>query len=190
MVGPVLEFVTQNIAIVSLIATITLAFIGYLATYANIRILARKKDQLELVNKRLNEFYGPLYVATQAGRIAFRSLLDKLGKTAIFEEGKDPSQEELEEWYRWARTVFMPLNDVREKVIIEKAYLIVEEQMPDCLLQFVTHVAGFKAVLAKWDKGDFSEKHSLINFPATLEEYVKRSYEELKHQQARLLKSL
>ena len=39
-------------------------------------------------------------------------------------------------------TIFMPLNDVREKVIIEKAHLIVEEQMPQCLLDFVTHVVG------------------------------------------------
>jgi hypothetical protein len=39
-------------------------------------------------------------------------------------------------------TIFMPLNDIREKIIIEKAYLIVEEQMPRCLLDFVTHVVG------------------------------------------------
>jgi len=142
------------------------------------------------VNKRLNEFYGPLYIATQAGRIAYQSLLKKLGKKAVFEEGKETSQKELDEWYIWMRTVFMPLNDLRERVIIENAHLIVEEQVPDCLLQFVTHVVGFKAVLAKWDNDDFSEKHSLIHFPPALEEYVTRSYTELKHQQTRLLKSL
>jgi len=29
-------------------------------------MLARRKDKLELVNRRLNEFYGPLYIALQA----------------------------------------------------------------------------------------------------------------------------
>jgi hypothetical protein len=82
--------------------------------------------------------------------IAYQSLLTKLGKSAVFEEGKEPSQNELDEWYVWVKAVFMPLNDLREKVIIEKAYLIVEEEMPTCLLEFVTHVVGFKAVLAKW----------------------------------------
>ena len=44
--------------------------------------------------------------------------------------------------------IFMPLNDIREKIIIENAHLIVEEQMPQCLLEFVTHVVGYKALLA------------------------------------------
>ena len=40
---------------------------------------ARRPPQL--VNQRLNEFYGPLYVATVAGNIAYRALLEKQGKT-------------------------------------------------------------------------------------------------------------
>jgi hypothetical protein len=184
----ILEWLARNTAVASLIATIILAFIGYMVTYVNNRLLARKKDQLELVNKRLNEFYGPPYIATQAGRIAYQSLAKELGKSAVFEG--ELSKEELNEWYIWVKAVFVPLNDLREKVIIENAHLIVEEQMPDCLLQFVTHVVGYKAVLAKWAVDDFSEKHSLINFPATLDDYVTRSYTELKHQQTRLLKRL
>ena len=42
---------------------IVLAFVGYLATAWSARMLARRKDKLEQVNRRLNEFYGPLYVA-------------------------------------------------------------------------------------------------------------------------------
>ena len=36
----------------------------------------------------------------------------------------------MKEWTLWMTTIFMPLNDIREKVIIEKAHLIIEEQMP------------------------------------------------------------
>jgi hypothetical protein len=50
--------------------TILLASIGYLATFLSARMLARRKDKLEMVNRRLDEFYGPLYVASQAGNIA------------------------------------------------------------------------------------------------------------------------
>ena len=45
--------------------TVILAFVSYLATYLSAQVLARRKDKLELVNRRLNEFYGPLYVASQ-----------------------------------------------------------------------------------------------------------------------------
>src|SRR3984957_7366238 len=68
--------VLQNAAIL----TILLAFAGYLMTFLSARMLARRRDKLKLVNKRLNEFYGPLYVASEAGNIAYRSLLKRQGK--------------------------------------------------------------------------------------------------------------
>lgn len=70
----------QNAAVL----TIVLAFAGYLVTFLSTRMLARRTDMLKLVNMRLNEFYGPLYVASQAGNIAYRSLLKKQGKTQSF----------------------------------------------------------------------------------------------------------
>jgi len=165
--------------------TILLAFVGYLATAWSAKMLARRKDKLEQVNRRLNEFYGPLYVASQAGNIAYRSLLKKQGKTQSF----PILDSEMKEWMLWMTTIFMPLNDIREKIIIEKAYLIVEEQMPHCLLDFVTHVVGYKAVLAKWAEGDYSERRSTIGWPPEFDIYVERSYAALKAQQTHLLHS-
>jgi len=171
----------QNAAVL----TVLLAFIGYLATFLSARMLARRKDKLELVNRRLNEFYGPLYVASQAGNIAYRSLLKKQGKSQSF----PILDSEMKEWMLWMTTIFMPHNDVREKIIIEKAYLIVEEQMPQCLLDFVTHVVGYKAVLGKWAEGDFAERRSTIGWPPEFDIYVERSYAALKAEQTRLLQS-
>jgi hypothetical protein len=165
--------------------TILLAFVGYLGTFLSARMLARRKDKLEMVNRRLDEFYGPLYVASQAGNIAYRSLLNKQGKTQSF----PILDSEMKEWMLWMTTIFMPLNDVREKIIIEKAYLIVEEQMPHCLLDFVTHVVGYKAVLSKWSEGDYSERRSTIGWPPEFDVYVTRSYAALKAEQTRLLHS-
>jgi len=163
--------------------TVVLAFVGYLATFLSTRMMAQRADMLRLVNKRLNEFYGPLYVASQAGNIAYRSLLKKQGKT----QSEPILDSEMKEWVLWMTTIFMPLNDVREKIIIEKAYLIVEEQMPRCLLDFVTHVVGYKSVLAKWADGDFSERRSTIGWPPEFDGYVERSYKALKAEQLRLL---
>ena len=165
--------------------TILLAFIGYLATAWSAKMLARRKDKLEQVNRRLNEFYGPLYVASQAGNIAYRSLLKKQGKTQSF----PILDSEMKEWMLWMTTIFMPLNDIREKIIIEKANLIIEEQMPHSLLEFVTHVVGYKAVLAKWAGGDYSERRSTIGWPPEFDAYVERSYAALKAEQTRLLHS-
>jgi hypothetical protein len=177
------SFSNPNLLQNAAILTIVLAFIGYLATFLSARMLARRKDELDLVNKRLNEFYGPLYVASQAGNIAYRSLLSKQGKTQ-----SDPiTDEEMKDWVLWMTTIFMPLNDTREKIIIEKAYLVVEEQMPRCLLDFVTHVVGYKAVLSKWAQGDYTERRSTIGWPPEFDNYIERSYKALKADQTRLI---
>src|SRR5215469_16278098 len=105
--------ILQNAAIL----TILVAFAGYAITFLSAHMLARRRDKLDLDNKRLNEFYGPLYVASEAGNIAYRSLLDKQGKM----QSEPIRDEDLKEWILWMRTVFIPLNDVREKIIIDKA---------------------------------------------------------------------
>jgi hypothetical protein len=180
------SFLVSNSLQNAAVLTVILAFAGYLVTFMSTRMLELRRDKLDLVNKRLNEFYGPLYVASQAGNIAYRSLLKKQGKT----QSEPILDEEMKEWVLWMTTIFMPLNDVREKIIIEKAYLIVEEQMPHCLLDFVTHVVGYKAVLAKWADGDYSERRSTIGWPPEFDAYVTRSYNALKAKQTLLLHSL
>jgi hypothetical protein len=169
----------------AVVLTIVVAFTGYAITFLSAHMLARRRDKLELVNKRLNEFYGPLYVASEAGNIAYRSLLNKQGKT----RSEPITDADLKDWVLWMRTIFIPLNDIREKIIIEKAHLIVEEQMPQCLLDFVTHVVGYKAVLRKWADGDFSERRSTIGWPPEFDVYVRKSYAALKAEQMRLMHS-
>jgi len=171
--------ILQNAAIL----TVLVAFSGYALTFVSAHMLARRRDKLELVNKRLNELYGPLYVASEAGNIAYRSLLKKQGKT----QSEPITDEDLKDWVLWMRTIFYPLNEIREKIIIDKAHLIVEEKMPQCLLDFVTHVVGYKAVLRKWADGDFSERRSTIGWPPEFDLYVRTSYAALKAEQMRLM---
>ncbi len=165
------------------VLTIILAFAGYLVTFTFTQMMARRADRLKLVNQRLNEFYWPLYVATVAGNIAYHALLEKQGKKTCH----PIRDEDMKEWVLWMTTIFMPLNDVREKIIIANAHLIIEEQMPRCLLDFVTHVVGYKAVLAKWADGNYAERRSTIGWPPEFDSYVERSYQSLKAEQTRLM---
>jgi hypothetical protein len=173
--------ILQNAAIL----TVILALSGYVITSLSAHMLARRQDKLRLVNERLNEFYGPLYVASEAGNIAYRSLLTRQGK----EKSEPIRDSEMKEWMLWMTTIFMPLNNIREQIIIRKAHLIVEEKMPQCLLDFVTHVVGYKAVLSKWAEGDTTERRSTIGWPPEFDVYVRESYAALKSEQTRLMHS-
>jgi hypothetical protein len=50
-------------------------------------------------------------------------------------------------------------------------------------------VVGYKAVLAKWAEGDYSERRSTIGWPPEFDLYVERSYNALKARQTQLLHS-
>ena len=180
----------MDLQIATLIVTIALAFAGYLITYLNNLRLNNRKEQLDLVTKRINEFYGPLYIASKAGETAHRSLLEKLGRTNkedLFSFDSPPSEKELAEWRVWMESVFLMLNEFREKLILENAHLIREEKMPAILLRFVTHASAYRAMLKRWEMGDFSEYNPSVPFPTELTEYATNSYNELKTEQLRLI---
>ena len=178
----------MSLQLLSILVTIALALTGLVVTYIVQLRLARRKEYLDLVNLRLNEFYGPLYVSSKASAIAFDALCHKLGRDYVFEVRSRPNESEMREWKIWLPEVLMPLNDFREDLILRKSYLIREREIPDCLLQFVAHTAAYKAVLKKWQDDDFSEFLSIIDFPDELNAYAARSYDELKREQMALIR--
>ena len=175
----------------SLIITVLLALSGYLITRQIQIRLSQRKDRLELINKRINEFYGPLYIALQDSLRSYQALLTKLHRQeSFFEHGKQPTEDEMRQWRIWVEHVLMPLNLRVETIILEHAYLIREQAVPECLLQFVTHVSAYKAVLKCWEAGDFSEWTSIISFPMKLNAYAAEAYAELKEEQLKLIGKL
>jgi hypothetical protein len=61
---------------------------------------------------------------------------------------------------------------------------------PTCILEFVTHVAAYRAVVAKWTAGDYTEWDSVIDYPESLHAYAKSMYIELKTEQLSLIGKL
>jgi hypothetical protein len=163
--------------------TILLAYFAYWSGRRKELELARWKEQLNLINERMSKFYGPLYVSSDAGTKAFEALQLRLfsGESDIL----SPAQQE--EWRIWVKEVFMPLNIAREEIILQNAYLIREEETPECLLTFMAHVSSYKGLLKKWEVGDFSEQFPIIRFPKELDTYARTSYHELKNEQLRLI---
>ena len=177
---------------IGLVVTVILALVGYFATYYYNLRLTKKQQELDLTNRRMNEFYGPLYISSETGRMSYEAILRKFGrKDSVFgEEGRPPTEAELVEWRLWVKHVFMPINEYNERLILEKAHLIREQVMPQCLLDFVTHVSSYKPLLQHWENGDFSNHAPIIDFPIAFDEYAATSYAELKAEQLRLIGTL
>ena len=172
-----------------LIVTIALALLGYFATYLNNLRLAKRADKLKFVTAQIDELYGPLYVITQTGQILFQALLFKgIKKNRLTESEDSPdSADEASDWRIWVQEVFQPLNEQLEHIITNKAHLIIEQEMPQCLKRFLAHSAGYKAVIKKWRAGDFTDNSSVIHFPTEIEEYAEISFLKLRKQQRKLI---
>jgi hypothetical protein len=77
-----------------------------------------------------------------------------------------------------------PIHPAYE-VIINKAYLLIEDEMPQCLLDFCAHKAGYDVVIERWKQGDYTEHLSVVRHPGdALLDYLQRSFIELKRKQA------
>jgi hypothetical protein len=175
----------------TIIVTVALAFAGYLATYFNSLRLAEREAKLTRVNQQLSDFYGPLFALMESNGRTY----DTFSETYARPDGRDPflhdtppTEHELAEWRIWATTVFIPNVQAMREVIVAKADLLIEEQMPEVLLQLCAHVSSYEVTAARWAEGDYKEHLSLIHFPGReLREYISGRFALLKREQARLL---
>lgn len=166
------------------LATALSGVVGYFIKSVHDRKQQRRREPLDLLNKRIEEFYGPLYFRVEAGQRACLALLKKPGKDSV---EKDATEDDLKEWRAWVVNVFHPGNLQIEKIIIEKSYLIVEDRIPDCLVAFITHFSGYKVLIDKWNNKDFDQNFSAIDFPKNMKKYVHEAYRKLKSEQLQLI---
>lgn len=178
--------ITALLQTVPFIIPVIVALLGYALTKRKELELTSRRERLELINSRLNTFYGPLYVLTQVARMSYEAWIEKVGGREVFEQ-ETLDESSLREWQIWVENIFVPMFNVSEDLILKNAHLIREEGFPDSLLRFVMHASLYKAMLVKWKQDDFREHLPKIGYPTELNDYAERSYLELKHEQLMLI---
>ena len=175
--------------VASLAVTLAVALAGFLATYFNGLRLAQRKDRLDRVNRQLSELYGPLLALVSASSRSWEAFRSRYRTTtwSYWDPATPPTKEEEQAWRQWMRHVFMPLNERMMELVVTKADLLETPTMPDCLLRLAAHVAAYRAFIAQWDEGNFSQHKSIINFPPDLLDYATHTFAKLKEEQQGLL---
>lgn len=175
----------------TVIVTVGLAFVGYLTTYLNGLRLAERQARLTRVNQQLSDFYGPLFALMEANSRTYDTFSEEYARPDgrdPFRHDTPPNEQELAEWRTWATTVFIPNIKAMRDVVVTKADLLIEEEMPQALLQLCAHVSGYEITAARWAQGNYEQHLSLIPFPGReLREYTRDRFTRLKSEQAQLL---
>ena len=171
-------------AVVAASAAICIAVLGALLSYASTRRLHRAKARLDRLNAQLQEFYGPLYAIFQAEHIAHLKFVDTLrpGSSTLFAPDVPPlNDDELALWRLWAQSTHQHRSSRAYEVIIGKAHLLIEDEMPPSLLTFCAHKAGYDVLIKRWKQQDYSEHLSVVRHPGDeLRDYLRESFTRLK----------
>ena len=170
----------------------SVALIGYLTTYFNNLLLAQRRDRLDRVNAQLSGFYGPLLALRSAEEATWQAFR----KNHRLHLPPDPwadflttnsDSDEAKKWRLWITEVFMPLNIRMMEIITTNTHLIEEPEMPQCLLDLCAHVEGYRPIVKQWANNDFTYNKPVVLFPDEVDEYIRRSFRDLKADQALLL---
>lgn len=180
----------MNVETLASLGAIGVALVGFIVTYAMSLRLAVRKDQLDRVDRQLRDLYGPLFSLNRASGEVYRAFRQewRTGVQGYWSNPVPPTEAEAAAWRLWMVEVFFPLISRMKDLVIWHADLIDETEMPPCLLELVTHVSTYQAVLRAWQDGDHSRHTSMLPYPRkTITEYLERRYAELKERQAELL---
>jgi hypothetical protein len=183
---------TEAVALVGVVA----AVLGYFVTYLTNLRLAQRNDRLERINHQLSEFYGPLLALTQSSGQSWQAFKTRYrpGSGSYWRNDPPPTEEDAAAWRLWMTTVFMPMHQQMMELVLNRAHLIEEPEMPACLLDLCAHVHGYQAILKDWETGEISVERedniSVVNFPGQeLAVYAAAAFSRLKAEQAELLGS-
>lgn len=173
-----LGLTSDQLQLAAILATVTVAFVGYIVTYSNSLRLKRLDAQYEFVTAQLRDLYGPLFALTSANSrtwAAFRRVF-RPGRR-MFTDPSDPmTEDEIKKWSYWVTHVFQPSNRRMKQIIEANAHLFDERQLPTCVLDFLGHAYMFELVVANWQSGDYSILFTPIPYPKQIDVYVEQEY--------------
>jgi hypothetical protein len=158
------------------------------------------------IDRQLSDLYGPLYTLYETGEVYWFTFVDEHSNDrsvprefrAFFPEpGRPfpvPSKSQLEEYRLWMSSVFSPINERMEQIMVNQGELIAGRKIPECFQEFCVHVAGNRLAAARWTKAvepnDLSVEDHKAGFShpgPRLSEYLRAAYTVLKDTRKKIL---
>ncbi|MFB8172633.1 hypothetical protein ACFC60_32270 [Kitasatospora purpeofusca] len=177
-------------ALITASASILIALIAYLMNHRGEIQRSSHQAQLEWVNSQPRELYGPLLVLSETNERSWKAFRAKYlpPQSERIPESR-LSSPDRERWSRWVSSSFAPSAQKMRDMILEHGDLIIEDDIPDIVLEFCAHASSYDTRVVSNDTLG-TEDDLLIRHPGNdFLNYVRASYRDLKNRQAILMKS-
>jgi hypothetical protein len=174
------------------IVAAAVSIVGWVTNYILTGRDERRKKQLDVsqayLESQLTELYGPLAFLIQESRTTHQDMLRSLGRTELFEQGRELTDDELKLWLFWIENDILPRNEKIKELLTSKTHLIVGERVPQSYLDFLEHHDSWKINHMRWQKDNVKYSwRSNRDFPQEFEEHVLSTFADLKAQHSGLL---
>ena len=133
------------------------------------------KQKEDLIISSLEEFYSPILILIEISQ----RLRELYVKENIYEED---GVIDMNQWKNWISNIFMPINIRIYKIIKNKSHLIIETEIPQCIIEFCAHVEIYKIIVAGWETNRTLQFSPAIPYPTSIVDYFRHSCRELKNQ--------
>ena len=176
-------------AVITASASITVAVLVFILNQrAQLRV-ERRRLRLERVGSQLRDLYGPLHALIDVNERVWQALHEaKLPNKELRRSDSRLPPGRRAEWKHWIEHALLPANRKMRDLILGHADLVVEVGMPEPLRVFCAHVAAYEVLMSIEDPDDNPTSRALIEHPGEpYVQYVRRSFADLKQEQARLL---
>jgi hypothetical protein len=145
----------------------------------------RRQARLARVSSQLRELYGPLNALVDVNE----RIWEALRESHLPPQADRRPEAGTEDWRRWRDHALMPANRRMRDLIIERADLLVETDVPQPLRDFCAHVTSLEIVQAAEEKA--LKERVLIGHPgAAYVAYVRGAFASLKNEQQHLLRTI
>ena len=145
-----------------------LAFIGKSVWEIYNENRARK---VELIEKQLSLFYYPLLIRLEKDNVTWKMILDKRkGDNSLKEKiGKNIESE-----------VILPNHDEMIQIIEQNSYLCQDESIEKMLVQYIKHVAVYKAIRETGDENTFPMNYDKsLQWPSEFHDSISNNTKQL-----------
>lgn len=171
-------------AVITASASVFVAMVVFVLNQrAQIR-LERRQARLVLINSQLRDLYGPLHALVDVNE----RLWEALRESSLPARAERRPEGGTDDWHRWRDNVLMPTNREMRDLIVRRADLLIEDHVPQPLLDFCAHVAARDVSVSGRAEG-FPERALIPHPGADYVNYVRAAFSCLKTEQRRLLQT-
>lgn len=153
--------------------------------------LKQRRDQkrqaaLDRVNLQLRELYGPLMGLVAVNEHVWAALRRSELPDRDQRRAASLNEHQQGQWEGWLHQALMPANVKMRDLIVQHTDLVVEDEVPQTLLDFCAHVASYEVFLARPDNELIAR--ALVDHPGRkYVTYTRSGFASLKAKQGRLL---